>query len=281
MTLAPTSSRLFALPGVQRPSFAVFSDFDESFFAATQTPQTGHDIHALRYWLQANVTRHDILFGFVTGSNIESVLEKLARVSAAFLPHFIGSSLGSEIHLVIDGTLTACHRFSAGMCSPLEFEGALQHLTRSLKARGYQLDPQPPSNHSALKRSFYLHNPHADAHRAFIDVLEPLADVCGLHVNCHLCNPVAGDPEGSLEVDITPRGAGKAAVVRHVMDQHNIPRSHTWAFGDSCNDLGLLRAVGNPYCLANATPELRTSIPACTSQCYAGGILEVLQRVFG
>lgn len=272
MNAATANSQLPTLPGVPTPYFIVFTDFDESFLAAEQTAETRADLRALRHWLEANATRHEILFGFVTGSNIGSVLEKLRHAPGAFLPHFVGAGLGSELHFVGGDGISPDSDFA--MCSPWEFE---HRLTHAMRLAGIEMTPQRASNQGSLKRSFYLMEYDAKA----LEKIRHAGESAGLSVNCNRCNPACGDPVGACDIDFIPRGAGKAAVARYLLDRYNVPRSRAWGFGDSGNDIQLLQSVGNPFCVANATEELRGAIEPQTTRSHAGGILEVLVRTFG
>lgn len=281
MTIAATTSSLPVLPAVLNPQFAVFTDFDESFLAHRPTPETRRDLHLLKQWLMANVATHEILFGFVTGSNSASVMQKLSGHPARFLPHFVGSSLGSELHHARENGLTRCPQYSDQFCTPQEFEHSIALMLSDLEMLGVALGLQSEPNQGAFKRSFYFRGASSSEEAAFLSGIALLAGRYELDVICAQSNPAAGDPEGAIDVDFIPAGAGKAAVAKHILETHNIAASRAWAFGDSGNDVALLKLVGNPFCLANATPELHAAIGQRTTRSYAGGILEVLTRVFG
>ncbi len=50
----------------------------------------------------------------------------------------------------------------------------------------------------------------------------------------------------------------------------------SYAFGDSGNDVALLRRVGHGYLLQNATVQAKAAYPVVTERPYADGILDVL-----
>lgn len=269
------------LPKVSQPRYAVFSDFDESLLAKTSTPQSTHDLYCLKDWLERRVVAHDILFCIVTGSNFASMINKLEANPARFLPHVAGTSMGTTLHCIDADGWRIDEAYARSFCTHEQFVSAVETVLAALANKGIQLQRQSESNQDRYKQSYYFMQVGERLQVSFMSRIRSLAKAHGLSVNCSHCNPAAGDPAGALDVDLLPAGAGKAAVVNFVLDQHGIPTERAWAFGDSGNDVAMLKSVGHGYCLANGTSELKQSTPHHTTQPYAGGILELLKRTFG
>ncbi|EPE62139.1 NTD biosynthesis operon putative hydrolase NtdB [Exiguobacterium sp. S17] len=97
-------------------------------------------------------------------------------------------------------------------------------------------------------------------------------------VNVSRCNPLAGDPVGAYDIDFIPYGAGKTAAVDYVCTRYEFQAGEAYAFGDSGNDLAMLKHVGNGYVLGNGTEQAKSEHDHVTAGSYADGILEVLMR---
>jgi len=125
-------------------------------------------------------------------------------------------------------------------------------------------------------QNYYYHD-HQEA--AFERIREATRTV-GIAVNISRCNPLAGDPDGSYDIDFIPEGAGKTAAVEYVCGRFSFRAEDAYAFGDSGNDLGMLKRVGNGYVLGNGTEQAKRTHQRVTEKSYAAGILEVLTREF-
>lgn len=55
--------------------------------------------------------------------------------------------------------------------------------------------------------------------------------------------------------EMVPRSFSKASGIEIVLKKYNIPLTDSWAFGDSNNDLSMLKYVGHPVVMGNAKPE--------------------------
>lgn len=74
-----------------------FSDLDETYLAHTPTAAGVADREALEDYLVEAAGRHGLLFGWVTGSSLPSVMSKVRAHRLRMLPHFIACSLGTEL----------------------------------------------------------------------------------------------------------------------------------------------------------------------------------------
>ncbi|MWK45129.1 HAD hydrolase family protein, partial [Escherichia coli] len=103
----------------------------------------------------------------------------------------------------------------------------------------------------------------------------------GVSVNINRCNPLAGDPEDSYDVDFIPIGTGKNEIVTFMLEKYNLNTERAIAFGDSGNDVRMLQTVGNGYLLKNGTQEAKNWDNLITDREYAKGITNTLKKVIG
>ncbi len=82
--------------------------------------------------------------------------------------------------------------------------------------------------------------------------IELICKQYGGSVNINRCNPLAGDPEDSYDVDFIPIGTGKDEIVS-MLEKFKLDPENAIAFGDSGNDIKMLQAMENGYLLKNAT----------------------------
>ncbi|UQZ75747.1 hypothetical protein C2I17_14980 [Niallia circulans] len=77
-----------------------------------------------------------------------------------------------------------------------------------------------------------------------------------------------------------PLNTGKRAVADFVMKQFKISVANTFAFGDSGNDIEMLKAVEHGYLLNNATGEAKQLHNRITPEPYVKGIKNVCMLHF-
>ena len=79
-------------------------------------------------------------------------------------------------------------------------------------------------------------------------------------------------------MDFISRGAGKEEIVKFILKKFAVDRENSFAFGDSGNDLKMLRTVGNGYLLANATEEAKRKYNRIAEGPYTDGIYKTLKN---
>jgi len=266
------------LPRVDTPKYIVFTDFDESYFAHEQTDSTKAALAELETFLRRHAETGDLLFGIITGSNLATVYRKLEANGLAFIPHFVGGSMGTEIVYFDDTRRAEMDDCYAEYFSDCAFtEDILRGVIDTLVGAFERFEIQPTAYHARLKRSCYYYS-EGEVDEVNLALLRKAINDAGLHVSVNQCNPNAGDPVGAYDVDILPKRAGKQSVVQHLIKTYGVDRKRTWGFGDSGNDLQMLEEVGHGWCLANATDEARAVVKYVTERPYAAGILEVLEQ---
>lgn len=246
-------------------------DFDETYFPHQCTEEQLRHVRSLEDFLEEHGA--DFSTMWVTGSSVNALQEKVRKANLRYFPHRIASSLGTELYYVNHrGEWVLDEAFAQRF--PVDF---LDRVNRVVKACAYDqipLEPQPGFGDSRWIRSYYF----LEDNLTSIEKISQYALDEGIAVNISKCNPQAGDPEGAYDIDFIPNGSGKAESIAYVSEQFDFSLAHAFAFGDSGNDIEMLRIVEHGYVLQNGTPQAKESHPRVTEQAYAAGILEVLKK---
>ena len=245
-------------------------DFDETYFPHACRPEQLERLRHLEDFLDAHSPRLSTMW--VTGSSLETIREKMARAEMRYFPHWIAASLGTELYQVTaSGQLELDDGYSSRF--PHDFSDRVIQVVDIL-GRTLTIEPQTNLGTSGWMHNYYYFGERADE----LEHIRSIAHDFGIAVNISRCNPLAGDPADAYDIDFIPQGAGKIAAVDYVCNRYTFQTEHAYAFGDSGNDLGMLRYVGNGYVLSNGTEEAKREHGRVTDGMYADGILEVLRR---
>ena len=79
--------------------------------------------------------------------------------------------------------------------------------------------------------------------------------------------------------DVVEKGVSKAEGLRRVCEHYGIDRSHTYAFGDSQNDLMIIKEAGVGVAMGNAVPELKERADLVTDPIWDDGIYKACVRL--
>jgi len=82
---------------------------------------------------------------------------------------------------------------------------------------------------------------------------------------------------GNLE--ITGRGVTKASGLEQLGARLQIPREAMVAFGDSANDLDMLKYVGVGVAMGNATDQIKAAADQIAADCDEEGVAQVIERI--
>lgn len=257
--------------------YLVCSDFDETYFAHDLS--NPKDVQALDQFLADNTASKGILFGIVSASTKEMIESCLEIGHYTHYPHFISTNSGTEIYYVKDGKLLLDEDYH-NKFQQLNFnKSVILDIEQQLKNQNIDLITQIPFENAPFSRNYYYKG-LGDIDTKNIETIKSLGKAKQFIVNVSKCNPLIGDPEGHYDVDFYPLIAGKHAVVKYLSQKFNIHPDHTFAFGDSGNDLLMLNEVKHGYLVSNATPEAKSSYAQHTVNPYNRGILETLTRFF-
>lgn len=245
-------------------------DFDETYFPHTCSVEQVERLHQLEDFLDTYSHRFSTMW--VTGSSLETIREKMARAKMRYFPHRIAASLGTELYQVTaSGQLELDSDYSSRF--PHDFSDRVAQIVDGL-GRTLKIEPQSNRGTSGWMHNYYYFGASEDE----LEHIRSSSRDLGIAVNISRCNPLAGDPEDAYDIDFIPRGAGKIAAVDYVCDRNTFQTEHAYAFGDSGNDLEMLRYVGHGYVLGNGTEEAKRKHGRVTEGMYADGILEILYR---
>lgn len=273
---------LFLEP-VGLPTYVVFCDFDETYLAHENTGEQKFWRSKLEEFLFTNCQHLGLLFGFVTGSNIDTVFSKLRKYELNIVPHFIASSLGTEL------TYFDSHNAVGSLDQDWEktlSESNYRKKTLALLIKELEekhkiaLDPQTLLGNSKYKNSYYYYMNESKSAHEILECIRCLAKNYEMNVNISCCNPLAGDPLNAYDIDFIPDRAGKNQVVKYLLSKNKISPENSFAFGDSGNDIEMLKMVGHGYLVANATEEAKTNHGRILEQPYAEGILTAVTAYF-
>lgn len=80
-------------------------------------------------------------------------------------------------------------------------------------------------------------------------------------------------------LEVMPKGVNKGAGLRAICDDSGIDISCAVAFGDSYNDLFMIRAAGMGVAMGNAEEELKLAADMVTADCDHDGIAVALEKL--
>ncbi|WP_243390691.1 HAD-IIB family hydrolase [Paenibacillus sp. GM2FR] len=258
-------------------------DFDETYYPHECLPEQLNMVYELEQYLQQLARNHQVKIAWVTGSSVQQIQAKMKIAGMTQLPHFIASNLGTEMWEVEpDGQLVTVPSW-AKIIRASEFSRRdVEDLISELKSTfNIVLHEQTQFGQSGYKMNYYYYPVSAARTQYDISVIRHLAANHGIGININICNPKAGDPEHAYDVDFIPAGTGKKAAVQFLMDYSQVLLSKTLAFGDSGNDIEMLRMVAHGYLLQNATAEAKSCHNNVAPYPYAEGILHVCRNFFG
>lgn len=79
-------------------------------------------------------------------------------------------------------------------------------------------------------------------------------------------------------IDINIRGCDKGSALRRICEYLHISPANCMAFGDSGNDVEMMKVAGYSYAMANANKEASAAAKEKTLSCKEEGVLHVLER---
>jgi Cof subfamily protein (haloacid dehalogenase superfamily) len=82
----------------------------------------------------------------------------------------------------------------------------------------------------------------------------------------------------SKAVEIMPKGYSKATGIQFVCDRLGIAHEDTYAFGDSANDVEMLRYVKHGIAMGNGTESAKAAADYVTADLHDGGIYKGLEH---
>ena len=268
------------LPFVPEPKYVVFTDFDETYLAHQNREDYKNDLKELEEYLLNETYQKQIFFGWVTGSSLTSVFDKINKCGLTLLPHFIASSLGTELIYFNQNKYAEKDKIWENNLMKTGFsENLVNNLVSFLKLDNIHLTPQPQIADCPFLKNYYYHQQNDLIDNQAILKIKELVKKAGIQVNISQANPLSGDPNNCYDVDFIPSGTGKKHIVNFILQQTNVSYQNSIAFGESGNDIEMLQTVRHGYLVGNATSEARKLHFQIAENEYAKGILSVLKTL--
>lgn len=83
---------------------------------------------------------------------------------------------------------------------------------------------------------------------------------------------------GAKWVDFMNRSADKGNALREVQRMLGVAPEETMAFGDNCNDIGMLQCAGESYAVENAHPEVKKAVKYIAPANTEDGVLRTVKE---
>lgn len=83
---------------------------------------------------------------------------------------------------------------------------------------------------------------------------------------------------GSIWIDFMKPGTDKGAALASIQELMHISVEETMAFGDNCNDIGMLKRAGASYAVANAHPQLKETARFEAPSNEDNGVIKVIRK---
>lgn len=258
-----------------QPRYFLCFDLDETLIENQTT--NNYWLHQLNDLLLELYQKKLILFGILTGCNFKETLDKLKKLDMTIYPNFLSCGFGTELfyfddshHLLLDQKWDEIIKCSSLKENVNKFLDELNKIDIKLVPEG--------RSYNEFKHSYYYfvgNNTYRD-----LKIIKKLALHHGINVIISRCNKNNNDPENAYDIDLIPIAAGKEKVVSYLLRKIGVDRRDTFAFGDSKNDLNLLKFVGHGYAVSNATDELKSYYPNKCRFDHAHGIYDELTCFF-
>ncbi|MGP4066383.1 HAD-IIB family hydrolase [Oceanobacillus sp. M65] len=263
-------------------NYLIFFDFDETYFPHDCTEELLGKLYEMEEYLNNLVQKRCVKIGWVTGSDLNNIIHKMERANITYSPHFIASNLGTEIYHVSENGELQINKIWENRLIEANFSNELvKELIRELyNVYRIRLVEQTQFGQKRYKYNYYYFEKSKSQSQYDLKIIRHLAKINGIGININRCNPKAGDPKGAFDVDLIPLYTGKKEIVRFMMNYYQVSLANTIAFGDSGNDVEMLKTVKHGYLLGNATEEAKRLHNKLTTSHYSSGILEVLKNIF-
>lgn len=83
---------------------------------------------------------------------------------------------------------------------------------------------------------------------------------------------------GTFWIDCMDKKADKGIALGRLQEKLHITRAETMAFGDNCNDIGMIKQAGESYAVANAHPALKAAAKYEAPSYQEDGVLRTLKE---
>lgn len=252
-------------------------DFDETYMPHNEYDKKHSGIAELEQFIDENIDKLSGIIGWISGSSIFSIIKK-SKHNISKYPHFIATSLGTELYWIIDNKLCMSEEWRNKIANSGFDKNNIAKVISELAIKGIILHKQKDDFQGIFMESYYYYNSkNEDKH---ILVIKNISLKYNVKAEISYCNPAAGDPQECFDILFIPNCCGKKEVLIFIANNLNLPLRDTWAFGDSLNDYEMLIYAGNSFALANADPALKNRMNnSVLKHKYCHGIMEALKKI--
>lgn len=131
------------------------SDFDETWRPHLTANQQDSGIRELEDYLQTHIPSLQLAVGWITSSTLEAVFRKCTGY-ARYFPHFIASSLGTELYFIRNNQITICREWIDQINDSGFLLANIPKAVKKATAYGIELYPQPEDYQGKFTRSFFI-----------------------------------------------------------------------------------------------------------------------------
>ncbi|WP_062050361.1 HAD-IIB family hydrolase [Bacillus sp. JCM 19034] len=264
-----------------KANYLIFFDFDETYFPHACTNELLRNLTELEEYLYYLVNEHFVKVGWITGSDLHQIAHKVERANISYSPHFIGSNLGTELYHVNNNDLILNKEWENRLKKAnFSTETVKDVVSELYNVYNIKLVEQTQLGQKGYKWNYYYFESSLTKSQYDMRIIRHIAKSNSLGININRCNPKAGDPIDAYDVDFVPLNTGKKEIVKFMTRYYQVPLTNTIAFGDSGNDIEMLKTVEHGYLLGNATSEAKSLHKNVTTAQYSLGILEILRKLF-
>lgn len=257
------------------PTYLFLFDLDETLY---DHRDPGHYwLHELDAYL-ANL-RHRIYFnyGIISGCNVIEGLRKIECMALQSSPDYLVFGYGTHLYRKSDHPINS-HQMMPDSCwmKREHLHMPQQVITQLLKCLVEQniILISEKRSFNPSKESFYYY-PRQSV-KEDLRLIRKIAAHYSVNAIISHCNDNIGDPCDAYDIDFVPIHLGKEKVSKYLISTTGVSNDRVYAFGDSQNDLHMLKTVAHGFAVANATPNLKSYITQVTPYQRAQGILHTL-----
>jgi len=262
----------------QNISKVICSDLDETFMPYNENDKLNSGIPELEKFLLANIVDHSMIFGLITGSSLTATLRKINDY-VNYYPHFIASSLGTELHWCRNNQLYESTEWTDKIVDSGYRKENINQIIQELNAHHISLIFESDDYQGKFKSTLYYYI--RDSIKSDFDLIQTIASNYNIKVLFNRCNPSAGDPENCFDIEFIPSCYGKGEIVDFIMQKYDLSSNDVYCFGDSFNDFSMFERTKNSYLVGNADPEAKSKHGKILTREYCYGIMDKLQELFG
>lgn len=253
----------------------ICSDFDETYLPfGNNKNESG--IRELEDFMDDHVNDLSAIIGWVTGSSLESVLNK-SRGYISRLPHFIAGSMGTELYMIEDTKISESQKWIERIVNTGFSKEKIGELVELLQIAGIRLYKQIDDYQGKYMECYYYKI--SENLREDLALIKKAADNFNMKAILTKCSIGAGDPPDCYDLQFVPLCCGKEQILLFLSEQLSVKPENTWAFGDSCNDLEMLNAAGNAFLVGNADPTAKKMFKFTLPENYCYGIKNKLSEM--